>query len=247
MRADGGGERVASRIEAGGEQPRALRTEQIRKRPEHVIPSGSIKGSSVCERCNPRSFQNHKFLLPENGYPISARGVSADHVLFAAQSLWAGGNPCDNFGLLAWCCLLLPRIDKRHARLGISASVPRHDAQSVMEGCRCNDQVGLGEGMAALAPLLDQQPPLEHDVFADRKSAVLEHRAQLQIQPVIEGCAFVNVLDQFDPEADFREGDSTDKQAVERLSADEGNDFWLWPCPPQFGQDIGIEKPTFHS
>jgi hypothetical protein len=40
----------------------------------------------------------------------------------------------------------------------------------------------------------------------------------------------VHVFDQFDAEADFREGDSADEQVFKWLRTDEGNDLRLGSC-----------------
>ena len=39
---------------------------------------------------------------------------------------------------------------------------------------RRDDQIGLREGVPRLAAFLDQQPPFEHDVFADGQDALLD-------------------------------------------------------------------------
>ncbi len=82
-----------------------------------------------------------------------------------------------------------------------------------------DDQVRLREGAPGLAALLDHQPPLEHHVLADRQHAVAEHRPQLQLQPVVELGALVDVGHQLDAETDLREGDGADEQAFERQRA----------------------------
>ena len=60
-----------------------------------------------------------------------------------------------------------PRIKHGRAGLLIIADIAGHDRQPVMECRRGNDEIRLREGMARLAAVLDQQPPLEHDVLGD--------------------------------------------------------------------------------
>ena len=75
--------------------------------------------------------------------------------------------------------------------------------QPVAQRGRGDDQVGLREGVSALAALLDEPPPLRHHVFAHRQHAALEHRAHLQVQPVVQIRPPAGVGQAFDAEADF--------------------------------------------
>lgn len=106
----------------------------------------------------------------------------------------------------------VPRIEHRDTGLVEVAGVARDDRQTVMQcGC-CDDQIGLRVGMPGLAPVLDQEPPLEHDILADRQGAFLEHRPHLVRQPLVKLGTVRGVGDQFNAEADFGEGDDADEQ-----------------------------------
>src|SRR5688572_16436945 len=77
-----------------------------------------------------------------------------------------------------------PRTEHGHARFHVFGDVARDDREAMMLTSRSDDQIGLREGVPALAPLLDHEPPLEHDVFGDRERALLEHRADFVSEPV---------------------------------------------------------------
>ena len=79
-----------------------------------------------------------------------------------------------------------PRIEHGHARLHVFGSVARDDRETMMLAGRGDDEIGLREGVPALAPLLDHESPLEHDVFGDREDALLEHRTDFVREPVQE-------------------------------------------------------------
>ena len=68
---------------------------------------------------------------------------------------------------------------------------------------RSDDQIGLRKGVPALAPLLDHEPPLEHDVFGDRERALLEHGTDFVSEPVHEFGAARGIGNEFDTEADL--------------------------------------------
>jgi hypothetical protein len=55
----------------------------------------------------------------------------------------------------------------------------------VLQSRRGYDQIGLRKGMARLATILHQEPPLEHDVFGDRQDTLLEHRPYLVREPIV--------------------------------------------------------------
>jgi hypothetical protein len=96
-----------------------------------------------------------------------------------------------------------------------------------MQRGRGDDEIGLREGVAGLAAVLDQQPPLEHDVFGDGEHALVEHRAHFVREPVIELGAAAGVGDQLDAEADFGESHGADEEPIKRLCGNEGQHFWL--------------------
>ena len=66
----------------------------------------------------------------------------------------------------------------------------------------CNDQVGLREGVASLALLLDQEPPLERDILGDFEHTLFEHWPDLVREPVVERRATDGVRDELDAEAE---------------------------------------------
>src|SRR5690606_12271024 len=110
-----------------------------------------------------------------------------------------------------------------------------------------DDEVGLREGVTCLAPFFHHQPPLEHDALADGQHPVVEHRAQLQVEPVVERGTLVCIFDLLDPETDFRKCYRADVQAVQRALSDERHDFWLGLWAPKLGQDVGVEQPALHN
>jgi hypothetical protein len=91
---------------------------------------------------------------------------------------------------------------------------------------RGNDEIGLREGVAGLAAVFDQEPPFEHDVFADREHALLEHRPHLLREPVIEFGAAAGIGDALDAEADFGKAHRADIEKAGRNYTDEQRN-WL--------------------
>jgi len=101
--------------------------------------------------------------------------------------------------------------------------------------------------MARLAAILNQEPPLEHNVFGYRENTLLEHQPHLMRKPIIQLSPKVGVADEFNIKPDFGEGHRTHIEKFERLSGDEGEDFLFWPRAAQFREYIGIEQPTRHN
>ena len=123
----------------------------------------------------------------------------------------------------------------------IIADVARNDRQPVMKSRRRNDEIGLREGVADFAAILDQKTPFEHDVFGDRQYPLLEHRPNPVRQPVIELCAAIGVCDKFNTEADFGEGHSTHIEEFKRLSCHESKNFAFWLGSAQFKKYVRVE------
>src|SRR5258708_38232618 len=98
-----------------------------------------------------------------------------------------------------------PWIEDFDPRRNVFLGIARHYRQAVVLRCCCDNQVGLGEGMARLAAFFDQEAPLEHDVFRDRQHALLEHWAYLVGKPIIEFGSARRIGQQFDAEAYFGE------------------------------------------
>src|SRR5260370_39833850 len=82
--------------------------------------------------------------------------------------------------------------------------------------------------MARLAAILNQEPPLEHNVFGYRENTLLEHRPHLMRKPIIQLSAKVGVADEFNTKPDFGEGHRAHIEKFERLGGDEGEDFLFW-------------------
>lgn len=142
---------------------------------------------------------------------------------------------------------VLPRINQWHAGLLVSADVAGDDRQAMVQRRCCNDEIRLCKRVPHLAPGFHQQAPLEHNVFADGEDAAFKHGTQLLRKPVAQCGPLVDVLDQFDTKADFRERDGADKKAFERLRAHERHHLGFGARAPQFRQDVGVEQVAFHS
>ncbi len=117
--------------------------------------------------------------------------------------------------------LIEPRIEYRCAGPGVILGVAGHDGEVVVKAGRRDDEIGLGIGMPGLASVLHQQPPFQHDVFADRQDATVEHRSDFVGQPVLKFGAPIGVGYQLDSEANFRERDRTEIEKIERLRGDK--------------------------
>ena len=99
-----------------------------------------------------------------------------------------------------------------------------------MNGRRGDNQVWLGESVALLAAFLDQKPPLEHDVFGDLENPMVEHRAHLVGEPIIQFGAAVGFVYKLDAEADLGKSYRADVKLVKRAPVDKIYDsrFRLW-------------------
>ena len=71
---------------------------------------------------------------------------------------------------------LVPGIKDRNPGSSEISRVTSHHGEAIVKRRRGDDQIRLGVGMPGFPAILDQQPPLKHDVFADRQDAFLEHR-----------------------------------------------------------------------
>jgi hypothetical protein len=97
-----------------------------------------------------------------------------------------------------------------------------------------------------LCGVLDQEPPFEHHLLADREHALIEHRPHLVGEPVVQFGAARGVGEAFDSKADLSETDRTDIEAIERLRCDEGDDVPIRLRAAQLGENIGVEEPSGH-
>ena len=90
-----------------------------------------------------------------------------------------------------------------------------------------DDQVRLRKGMTSLAALLEEKPPLEHDVLGNWQDPLLKHWPDFKRQPIVEIEAARSVWEQFDAEPKLSKRYDTDKQKIERLPLYEGDDLAL--------------------
>lgn len=88
----------------------------------------------------------------------------------------------------------IPRIEQRNACTEIMHLVTTHDRKSMASGGRGDQQIGLREGIAALASILKQHAPFENDLFRDRQGALqTEHRTHFERQPIQQGRPLVDI------------------------------------------------------
>lgn len=139
-----------------------------------------------------------------------------------------------------------PWIEYWNPCLFVIGGIAGHNRQSVMLGRRGDDQIGLREGMADLAPFLDHKPPFEHDIFRDRHYPLLEHRAHSMSKPVVEFGTPSYIWQYLDTKADFRERDDADMKGFKRLLSHEGDNFRLRLRPPELRENIRVEQPRSH-
>jgi hypothetical protein len=88
---------------------------------------------------------------------------------------------------------------------------------------------------------LDEQPPFEHDVFADRQHSLLEHRANRMLQPLVQLRAPHWIGGLLDTEADFGEGYVANEERLERLRGNERNDPRIRGQLSQLGKHVRIQ------
>ena len=56
----------------------------------------------------------------------------------------------------------------------------------MVNGCRGDKEVRLGECVASFPAFFNQHSPLEHNVLGDRKNPLLEHRTDLVREPFVQ-------------------------------------------------------------
>ena len=139
-----------------------------------------------------------------------------------------------------------PGIEDLHARSGVFFSIARNHRHAMMLGRSRDDQIGLRECMSRLAALIDQEAPLEHDVFRNCQRALFEHWPHFVRQPVIQIGSTRCVRQLFDAKAYFGERNNTDEEPFQRLRAYECRDFGFGLRSPKLGDDIGVEQPSCH-
>ena len=79
--------------------------------------------------------------------------------------------------------------------------------------------------MASLSAFLDQKPPLNHDVFGDLKNPMVEHRAHLVCEPVIQLGATVWFVNKLDAKTDLSKGYRADVKLIKRAPGDKIDDL----------------------
>src|SRR3984893_13434241 len=110
-----------------------------------------------------------------------------------------------------------------------------------------DDEVRLRECMTDLAPLLDQEPPFEHDILRDRQHSLLEHWADLVGEPVVEFGTACYVRQNLNAEPNLRQRDHADKEQFKRLLGDEADNLGFRFRTPKLGQDVRVEQPSHHN
>jgi hypothetical protein len=95
-----------------------------------------------------------------------------------------------------------------------------------------NDEIRLRIRVSGFPSFLDEQTPLEHDVFSHLKNALLKHWSDFVREPIVQVTADVGVGHEFNAEADFGEGNAANEQPIERLRSDEGDDLAFRLRPP---------------
>jgi len=80
----------------------------------------------------------------------------------------------------------LPRIHDGHSRLVILAPIASNDREAVMQGCRGDRQIRLGECVTSFPAFLDQKPLLEQNIFRNRENTTVKHRPHLVRQPLMQ-------------------------------------------------------------
>jgi hypothetical protein len=88
-----------------------------------------------------------------------------------------------------------------------------------------NDEIRLRVSVSGFPHFLDEQTPLEHDVFSHLKYALLKHWPDFEREPIVELSADVGVGHEFNAEADFGEANAANEQPIEWLRSDEGDDL----------------------
>ena len=70
-----------------------------------------------------------------------------------------------------------------------------------------------------LSAFLDQKSPLEHDVFGDLENPMVEHRAHLVREPVIQLGAAVGFVNKLNAEANLGKSYRADVKLIQRALA----------------------------
>ncbi len=82
----------------------------------------------------------------------------------------------------------------------------------------------MAERMPGLSTGLDDETPIQKDVFGDGQHPVRKHGPEAMVEPLSEFGTTGWFGDQFDAEPDLGKGHLADKETIQRLRADEVND-----------------------
>jgi len=137
----------------------------------------------------------------------------------------------------------IPWIDKGNVRLFEVRSIARDDGKAVVNrGCG-NHEVWLRESVSYLSAFLYHQPPLEHNVFSDRKNPTCKHGSDLLLKPIFEHRPLAGIADRSNPKPNLGEGYNTNGKLVERASRNEFHHPGERSWPPQLRENICIQQP----
>jgi len=121
------------------------------------------------------------------------------------------------------------------------STITRNDGEAVMNGGGGDHEVRLRERVTRFPAFLNQQPPLEQNLFRDLENAAIEHGTHLVHQPVVQFNPAMGLVDKFDAKSNLGQGYYADVKLLQRAAGYEGHDFPIRPGSPQFRQDIGIQ------
>ena len=95
------------------------------------------------------------------------------------------------------------------------------------------DEIRLRERVARLPAVVDQKPPLEHDVFRDRENPLVKHGPHLAREPVVQRGTAIGFAHELDPKPELCKRDHADIKLLKRTR--DGN-FSRIPkhCPETF-------------
>ncbi len=110
--------------------------------------------------------------------------------------------------------LLFPRIEHRHTRFVVVASIARNDRESMVNGCRGDEEVRLAERVAGLPAFFNQYPPLEHNVLGDRKNPLVEHGTDLVREPLVQLGAAIGFTDKLYAKSNLGKSDHADMELL---------------------------------
>ena len=82
----------------------------------------------------------------------------------------------------------------------------------MLQSRRGDDEMGCENVCPTLRPSSNEKTPSEHDIFADRQHALIEHRTHFVGEPVIQLSPLRGIDDELNAEADFGERDGANEQ-----------------------------------